>query len=185
MGVAMDGSRRHGVVRWAAAVALAVLLGAAGAQARKPKEPKPPKVPEAVTEVTAVVNQFVEALNTCDLEKTMALFAPGATVFSPLTVRPLRAEGLGEVEAVFKELYDNVRKEVPGPRYMNLSPEDLKIQLVGDAAVATFQIAKGPVTTRRTLVLVREGDRWLIAHLHGSNLREAPVPPPPPAAPKE
>lgn len=182
MGVTMGESKEDRAVRaarWsAAALSLALLAGAVAVEARKPAAPKAPKVPAEVGEVKAVVEQFMEALNTCDLEKTLALFAPGATVFSPLANIPKRAEGRGGVEAVFKELYDNVRQELPGPRYMNLSADDLKVQVVGDAAVATFQMVKGPATSRRTLVLTRESGRWLILHLHGSNMR-ADQPPPP------
>jgi hypothetical protein len=50
-------------------------------------------------------------------------------------------------------------------------PEHLQVQLVGDtAAVVTFEMTNPERVARRTLVLQKRGDRWLVAHLHASNV---------------
>ena len=43
-----------------------------------------------------------------------------------------------------------------------------RVQRFGDAAIATFHIRDGDLS-RRTLVLRRSHDEWLIQHLHASN----------------
>ncbi|HYU24898.1 MAG TPA: hypothetical protein VEO74_06830 [Thermoanaerobaculia bacterium] len=35
----------------------------------------------------------------------------------------------------------------------------------------TFEIRNPHVTSRRTVILEQRGGRWLIVHLHGSNIR--------------
>jgi hypothetical protein len=43
--------------------------------------------------------------------------------------------------------------------------------MIGEAALVTFQTTNPNMTSRRTFVLRRHGGRWLIVHLHGSNIR--------------
>jgi hypothetical protein len=49
----------------------------------------------------------------------------------------------------------------------------LRVQTLGDVALITFQTTNPNVTSRRTFVLRRDGGRWRIVHLHGSNIRAA------------
>ena len=55
-----------------------------------------------------------------------------------------------------------------GPPYLSIDPDDLRIDVVGAAAVVTFHLGDEPPRSRRTLVFVQEGGAWRIAHLHAS-----------------
>jgi len=120
----------------------------------------------------AVLDGFMDALNSCDLERTMAFFAPDATMFFPLPETALRAEDKDAIAAVFADFYAQVRDGKPGPKYMALVPQNARIQRFGEGAVISFQIAKGPVTSRRSITLRRQDGRWQIIHFHASNVRQ-------------
>jgi ketosteroid isomerase-like protein len=120
--------------------------------------------------VKGVVGDFVEALNTADIEKFSALLAPDVTAFFPLAPILELLDGKQNVVKVFTIFFESVRKEGGGPRYMDLKPEGLKIQLYGGTAVVTFHFTGKTMFSRRTLVFHREAGKWLIVHMHGSGL---------------
>jgi hypothetical protein len=120
--------------------------------------------------VRQVVDAFVECLNTADIDAFSALLAPDATVFFPLAPINGLLDGKAEVVKVFTIFFDSVHHDGGGPRYMELKPEGLKIQLYGATAVATFHFTGKAMYSRRTLVLHREGEKWMIVHMHGSGL---------------
>ncbi len=148
----------------AALVGLAVCGGgdAAAAPAAAP--------PAAQAEVVKAVDAFVETLNTADLDSFAGFFTPDATVFFPLEPVIGLLDGKPEILKVFTIFFASVRKEGGGPRYMDLKPEGLKVQLYGETAVATFHFSGKTMFSRRTLVLHREGGRWLVVHMHASGL---------------
>lgn len=113
----------------------------------------------------ATVNEFLAALDKGD-PHIAELFTEDATMFFPMNAQPLRLNGRAEIAAAFASLF--------GPNYRGgmPPPSDLRVQRSGDTAVVTFQTVNPNVTSRRTLVLRREGGRWRIAHLHGSNIRK-------------
>ncbi|HPA27373.1 MAG TPA: nuclear transport factor 2 family protein [Acidobacteriota bacterium] len=117
------------------------------------------------------LNEFIEALNTCDLERTMDLFYKNASAFFPFEEHPKRVEGKEEIRKAFKEFYDAVKKDKQGPRYMNIVPGDIRVEGNDQTAIVSFHVASGPVTSRRTLVMSMIGGRWRIIHLHASNIR--------------
>jgi len=145
----------------------ACAAGTAGAQTPPAAKPPPPAAVEAVGKA---VEGFMEALNTADIERFSSYFADDATMFFPLAPLYLRLENKDQIVKVFTVFFESVRKGKTGPNYMNLAAQDLRIQLHGGTAVATFHF-KGPdQVSRRTLVLVREGGKWLIVHMHASGI---------------
>ena len=120
---------------------------------------------DCLSSTRATLDAFLTALSTGDA-KIAELFTEDATVFFPRVDRPLRADGRAEIAATFAALF--------GPNYRGgvMKPEALEIDCAGDMAVVTFQIVNPNVTSRRTFVLRREAGRWLIVHLHGSNVRK-------------
>jgi uncharacterized protein (TIGR02246 family) len=154
----------------AVATAATVVTLAGGAAAAPPETASPAPTPGEAQAVRQVVDAFVESLNTADIDAFSALFAPEATVFFPLSPVAGLLEGKAEIVKVFSIFFESVRSSGKGPRYMELTPEDLKIQLFGDTAVATFHFSGRTMYSRRTLVLHRAGGKWLIVHMHGSGL---------------
>jgi len=125
-----------------------------------------------------VARAFLDALNTADTDALLVMFTPDATVFGPFSDKPARIQGQKAIARLFGAFFEELRETEEGPRYMNLTPRDLLAQTYGDTAVVTFHlgvIPEGPPDrdysfSRRTLVMTRSADHWLIAHLHASNI---------------
>lgn len=113
------------------------------------------------------IDAFIAALDNGDAQ-IATLFTTDATVFFPMNDRPLRASGREEIASTFAGLFamPGYQKGRGMPK-----PEALRVQRIGDAVLVTFQTTNPNVTSRRSFVLRREGRRWLIVHLHGSNIR--------------
>lgn len=57
------------------------------------------------------------------------------------------------------------------PPYMNLQPQDLRIQMMSqEIALVTFHLVNGNTISRRTILLKQDEGRWEIVHIHASNL---------------
>jgi ketosteroid isomerase-like protein len=115
-------------------------------------------------DVRAAMSGFMSALNAVDLDAMSSYFADNITAFVPAT-RADRADGKAAVVEIFRSFV--TQQKTP----THLVPEDLRVDVVGDAAIVTFQIRNPAVTSRRTFIWRRYGDRWLIAHFHASNFR--------------
>ena len=169
---------------------LALTPAAMAAQAATPAVPAAAQTPDAP--VRAAVAEFVAALNAFDAQRLGRTFAEDATIFFPGPPFPAaRVQGRAVIQGAFGQLFAALRQR--GTRQGNIVARGLDVQLLGDAAVATFHIAgTAQEIGRRTLVLRRTGGRWLIAHMHGSAApiqarpapaaptRPAPTPPPVP-----
>lgn len=123
------------------------------------------------SEVLAAANAFLGAFNRLEWEPFHAAFQPDATVFQPFR-EPFRNEDREEIATFFGSFFDQVRAARDGPPYLDIVPEDLRIDPLGEAAVVTFHLRGETEVGRRTLVFGRdEGDGpWRIAHLHASSL---------------
>jgi hypothetical protein len=152
---------------------LAVLLGAAVATgAEQPRMPAPAVEVErrAVEDLTS---RFLTSFERLDMSAFIACFADDATVFFPSPEPPERFTGKAAVRSHFQKVFDGIRRDAPsGPPYHRLDPQDFEVQLLGaDAAVVSFHLRNSERLARRTLVLEKIGGKWLIAHLHASNIR--------------
>ena len=113
--------------------------------------------------------RFVDAFNNLDWARFAASFDSTATIFHPSAALMSRIEGRDSLVKSFQGVFKDVPGQRPGPPYLNIRPRDVLVQMLGDAAVVTFHLGERPRLNRRTLVFVRRGDRWLIAHLHASS----------------
>jgi ketosteroid isomerase-like protein len=114
---------------------------------------------------------FVAAFVALDWERFRAFFAPDATAFFPPSAKlPTRVDGKLEIERVFKTVFENARKQRPGPPYLKIDPLDIKTQMLGDVAWVTFHLNDPGMFGRRTLVFRKFRKRWLIVHLHASGV---------------
>ena len=115
-------------------------------------------------DVRAAMASFMSALNALDADRIIGAFAEDATAFFPLS-QPQRANGREEIAAVFRRYIEGSNGQPT-----NLVPQDMTVQTSGDLALVTFQIPGGS-TARRTFVLRHIGGKWLITHMHASNVR--------------
>ena len=119
------------------------------------------------------VQRFVDAAASRDFDAIAECFSEDATVFFPIPEPPGRFDGREAIQRHFQQVFAGIRQSSASstPPFHHLLPEQLQVQLVGDtAAVVTFQMTSAERVARRTLVLQKRGDRWLIVHLHASNV---------------
>ena len=117
----------------------------------------------------AAMLDFMEALNSLDVDRMGAFFAEDVTAFVP-SAQAERVEGKAALVEIFQRYAEATRKTAART---NLVPEDLEVEAGREMAVASFNLRSPDGTGRRTFVLRREGSRWRIVHFHASVLRVA------------
>ena len=123
-------------------------------------------------DIAAFLAGFLEDFNNLDWPRFRARFSDESTVFFPQQYRADGAAGRAETDAAWGLVFDAIRAasgKAAAP-FMQLQPQDLRVQGLGDAAIATFILRGGPGAAigRRSLVLAKDSEGWKIAHLHGS-----------------
>jgi len=124
----------------------------------------------AELEVRDGLAKFVYAFDNLDWEGFRLAFDDDATVFYPRAF-PERANGRAEFEKTFKVVFEQIRNGRTAGPYMDIKPQDLKIQLFGNVAIATFHLDDmAGFVNRRTIVLNKAKAGWKIVHLHASEV---------------
>jgi ketosteroid isomerase-like protein len=120
-------------------------------------------------EVVHAINSFVDAFSNLQWEKFSACWADEATAFFPPSAKfPYRAGTKQEILQIFEKVFQHARQQRSAPPYLSIHPLDQRIQLAGTVAIVTFTLDDPDLLGRRTLVLKKEGGKWLIIHLHAS-----------------
>lgn len=117
-------------------------------------------------DIQGVLIRFISAFTRLDLDDMMACYTDDATAFFPVAHRTTFIDGKDEIRNEFAKVIAKIH--AAGLESIRMEPEDVKIQRLGDTAIATFQIRDDDLS-RRTLVLRREQGYWMIQHLHASN----------------
>jgi uncharacterized protein (TIGR02246 family) len=122
--------------------------------------------------IEAFTRKFLRAFEDLDMQQFIACFADNATVFFPTPEPPERVEGKQAIQHRFEQVFARIRGAAKsGPPFHHLTPEDLAIQMMpGQTAVVSFHLRNAERIGRRTLVLTNTNGRWLIVHLHASNV---------------
>jgi ketosteroid isomerase-like protein len=116
--------------------------------------------------IQGTLSRFTAAFSQLDLDGMMICYANDATAFFPVAHHATFLYGKEEIREAFAKVLSKIR--AAGFNSIKLDLEDVKVQRFGDASIATFHIRDGDLS-RRTLVLTRSRDEWLIQHLHASN----------------
>ena len=126
-------------------------------------------------EVKNTLARFVRAFDNLDWETFRSAFADDATVFYPRAFAQ-RADGRSEFEHNFRQVFEQIRAGRSKGPYMDLQPQNLRIQIAGDVAIVTFHLDdRAGFVNRRTIILSKFPEGWRIIHLHAS---EVPIPAP-------
>lgn len=124
----------------------------------------------AESEVHDALAKFVVAFDNLDWESFRLAFEDNATVFYPRAI-PERANGRPDFERSFKVVFEQIRNGRTAGPYMDIQPKEMKIQLFGDVAIATFHLDdRAGFLNRRTIVLNKTQAGWKIVHLHASEV---------------
>ena len=113
---------------------------------------------------------FVTAFNNFDWTTFRASFTDDATIFYPFWNQASRIEGRSEMDTVWLQIFPEF-VDTKNTRKLQISPNDIKIQLYGQTAIVTFHLGDGiNRLSRRTIVMIKEEENWKIAHLHASSI---------------
>jgi ketosteroid isomerase-like protein len=124
-------------------------------------------------DVRTAVHGFLRAFENLDTPSFIGCFADDATVFFALPEAPMRFDGKPAIQVHFKQVFDGIRRSAGSsdPPFHRLIPEKLQIQPIDDrVAIVTFHMHNAERIARRTLVFQKRSYRWLITHLHASNV---------------
>jgi ketosteroid isomerase-like protein len=131
-------------------------------------------VPRSRKEVEEAFNGFISAFNNLEWDKFQTALADEITVFNPeIPEAPTvnRLDGKQAVEDSFKGVFAASRQQLKGPPYLHIVPKRVRIQMLVDTAIVTFEFDReGNSMGRRTLVFHREVNGWKIVHIHASNV---------------
>ena len=121
--------------------------------------------------VVQKINEFVDAFSNLKWEKFTACFADNATAFFPPSAKfPYRANNKNEIEKIFSAVFANAKKQKHSAPYIIIQPKDVKIQMFNDVAIVTFLLNDVSMLGRRTIVMEKINNDWLIVHLHASGI---------------
>lgn len=121
--------------------------------------------------VERALTAFLDAFMRLDRDQVRACFADDATLFHPW--------GGSRQTDFWNATFDEWSPTHPGPPYLDIRPQDVHVQSLGDVAVVTFHFRRDPALLgRRTFVWHRTPAGWKIIHLHASNLPTAEAPSP-------
>jgi ketosteroid isomerase-like protein len=124
----------------------------------------------AQSEVRDVLATFVQAFDDLDWEVFRSAFSDDATVFYPRAF-PERANGRAEFEKTFRIVFDQIRDGKTQAPFTDIQPKDLKVQIFGNVAIASFLLDdRAGFLNRRTIVLNKTKASWKIVHLHASEV---------------
>jgi ketosteroid isomerase-like protein len=115
---------------------------------------------------------FLQAFENLDMARFIAHFADDASAFFPSPEPPSRVDGKSAIQRRFELVFQGIRAHSSRAHapFHRLEPHGMTIQLLAsDVAVVSFQLENTERVGRRTLVLKKRENRWLIAHLHASN----------------
>ena len=124
----------------------------------------------AWAEVKEASVSFLTAFDNLDLDLFCAAIAQDATMFMPFANVPNRLNGIAEIRDAFEPFFDQERCNSDGPPYLNLQPQNFEIQMIGFPALVTFHLNRPTHFSRRSIVFEKRQKKWLLVHLHASNL---------------
>ena len=118
-------------------------------------------------EVRDTLNQFLAAVMSQNLEKTMAFFNEDAQMFSPLGTHAARLDGRAAIGKQFATIMEAIKSQPGGT--IKIEPQDLELrELAPSVALFTFHLRLPGPLHRRSFVLTRGANGWRIAHIHAS-----------------
>lgn len=115
----------------------------------------------------------ISAFTGGDADTFTGCFAENITLFNPEIPQapsPHRMDGREAVAGYFRALIEDARKRTDKPPYFNVRPQNIAVQMLGDAALVTFEFDReGGSLGRRSFVFARSHGHWRIVHIHASN----------------
>jgi len=152
-----------------------VVLSIAGLVSYGVIRPQGQQTPDRIASkgVEQALSAFLVAFDNLDWPSFRVYFASDVTMFHPAAPNIKRIDSPEAFEKAWLGVFARIKKQSgrSGPPYMNLQPQDLKIQTLSpEIALATFHLIDGETTSRRSIMFKQCSDGWKIVHLHASNI---------------
>jgi hypothetical protein len=122
----------------------------------------------------AAFDQFISAFNALDWDTFQRSFANTASLFNPDIPEAHclhRLDGRENILRSFRAVFDAAQAGSTNAHGPNIRPERVRLQQFVNAAIITFEFQRSEHSIgRRTIVFDRQGESWLIVHIHASNI---------------
>lgn len=130
---------------------------------------------EAMREALAAAwRRFLDAIERGDAPALADGVTEQVSMFLPFPNAPDAVHGRAEVVARFQRAFDSLRAAGSAARLIEIRVERFDCRpLADDVWLVESLLSFGQERGKRTVIYGREGDRWRIIHLHGSNRRAA------------
>ena len=117
-------------------------------------------------DANAVVDRWSAAYNTNDPDAVVKSYWPDAILLG--TVSPVMSEGMEAIRTYFSPLKGSGNKNVIGDR-RTIVLDDNAVVVTGFYEFTRMQDGKPvPAPSRFTMLIIKRGDEWHIAHHHSS-----------------
>jgi len=124
-------------------------------------------------DVVKQLKDFTVAFNNLDYEHFQNFFSTEVTVFFPPSAMVAeRINGKDSVMSVFKKFFAKVKQGKSAPPYLDIDPQKTQIKIFGDIAIISFELTDPDALSRRTIIMKKENQNWLIIHLHASKINK-------------
>ncbi len=127
--------------------------------------------------IRKAIHHFIHSIDQLSEQGVAASYAPEANAFYPHRFAPKRLDGIAQINEVQASGFKQIRKNLPPDTDYNsfsigLKAEDMAIKMLGtEHALVTWHSPRpNKVVGRRTAVLQKIDAKWLIVHMHGSNI---------------
>ena len=120
----------------------------------------------APQDANVVVDRWSAAYSSNDTEAVVRIYWPDAILLG--TVSPVMSEGTDAIRAYFSVLKGSGNKNAIGDR-RTIALDDNAVLVTGFYEFTRMQDGKAvPAPSRFTMLIVKRGDEWRIAHHHSS-----------------
>lgn len=119
--------------------------------------------------VKRVVQSMLHAIDHGDASGLAAVWSEDSSMFFPFLNSPRLAVGKAAILARFTALFAKFKAGGAKPPYVGFTFDDVRVDILGDAALCSLSYPVKGLLARRSFVLVREQNDWHIKHVHGSN----------------
>jgi hypothetical protein len=129
--------------------------------------------PTAEQQVRDEFQRCIGAFVGGDADTFTGCFAEDITLFNPeIPEAPSqhRMDGRAAVAEYFRGLIAGAHQRTDKPPYFNVQPKNIAVQMLGDAALVSFEFDReGGSLGRRSFVFAQRDGHWRIVHIHASN----------------
>ncbi len=128
-------------------------------------------------EIKAAIMRFIESIDSMEDKGVAISYADAATAFYPHSFAQRRLDGKTAIMTIQQQGFEAIRQALPqntdfSTVSLQLKPQDFNINILGETiALVTWHSPRpNHIMGRRTAVMQKIKGKWLILHMHASNM---------------